>query len=718
VAVSTLDPEPEASPSTRHEKIPQQREKWGIGSFRFHFNLENFRPGRGFSLRRFSVAEAAVLLMMGILASRGLGVVRQVTFNAIFGTSVQASAYVAAFRLPDTLFNLVAGGTLIHAFVPIFVSYDKERSESEIWRLASLVFNIMFATLAALLVIGEFVAPTFVNRFLVPGFSPSEQALTITLTRIMLFQPLILGLSTVMSGVLSSRRQFALPALAIAVYNIGLIGGLICTLIFPSIGIYGPTFGVLAAAACHFGVQVPGLVKQKVRYFFVWDLKDPGLHAVLRLLIPSLLAVGVASIGSVIDISFTSFFRDKGSIAAINNAELLFALPFALLAQVVARAALPRMSLLALKQHYVHLRKMIIKVVGAGILLSIPAAIFLALFGKPVIHLLFQHGAFTRRSSSLVYYALVGYALILPARVADELLNRSFYALKDARTPLFMDIIGLGARVGLIVMLVRVLHGKYLLMSIPLAVGGAAALEAVLLGFLLLGRLRAKISADRGMRRLQRQREAVESEEQPGPSTVPVHFSNNGRQEPAIEPGAELLDAWKEESEAELPGEDGLPATAKLVESEPVAQEQGEVVSELQSPGTDSMPVETEVQTEAELPTQKLAEPQPETPSEEQQEVTLKLEPISPEEQQEKIDKLELVLPEKQEEPGDALIPDQSGSDRGQPEVVLEEAVPVKQKATKSVSKSTSSRKKRTAGKSGTGKGSKQKRSTRGKTAE
>jgi putative peptidoglycan lipid II flippase len=76
-------------------------------------------------------------------------------------------------------------------------------------------------------------------------------------------------------------------------------------------------------------------VKQKVRYFFVWDLKDPGLHAVLRLLIPSLLAVAVTSIGAVIDIAFTSFFRDKGSIAALNNAELLFALPVALLGQVV-----------------------------------------------------------------------------------------------------------------------------------------------------------------------------------------------------------------------------------------------------------------------------------------------------------------------------------------------------------------------------------------------
>jgi putative peptidoglycan lipid II flippase len=357
------------------------------------------------------------------------------------------------------------------------------------------------------------VAPAFDNRFLVPGFSPSEQALTTSLTRIMLVQPLILGLSTVMSGVLSSRRQFAMPALAIAVYNIGLIGGLICTLIFPSIGIYGPTFGVLAAAACHFAVQVPGLVKQKVRYFFVWDLKDPGLHAVLRLLIPSLLAVAVASIGAVIDIALTSFFRDKGSIAALNNAELLFALPVALLGQVVARAALPRLSLLALEHHYVHLRKLVIKVVGVAVLLSIPAAILLVVLGKPIIHLLFQHGAFTPRSSSLVYIALIGYAFILPGRVADELLNRSFYAIKDARTPLFIDIVALGARIGLVLMLIRLLHDKYLILSIPLAVGGAAALEAVLLGFLLLTRLGSKVKMDQGMQRLQREREDAENEE-------------------------------------------------------------------------------------------------------------------------------------------------------------------------------------------------------------
>ncbi len=685
-----------------NEKLSQNRGTWGVGSFRFHFNLENFRPGRDFSLRRFSVAEAAVLLMMGILASRGLGVIRQVTFNTIFGTGVQASAYIAAFRLPDTLFNLVAGGTLIHAFVPIFVSYDKERSESETWRLASLVFNIMFATLAALLLIAEFVAPTFVNRFLVPGFTPSEQALTTALTRIMLFQPLILGLSTVMSGVLSSKRQFALPALAIAVYNIGLIGGLICTLIFPSIGIYGPTFGVLAAAACHFVVQIPGLVKQKLRYFFVWDLKDPGLHAVLRLLIPSLIAVAIISIGSVIDISFTSFFRDKGSIAAINNAELLFALPFALLAQVVARAALPRMSLLATEHHYVHLRKMVIKVVGTALLLSIPAAIFLALFGKPVIHLLFQHGAFTRRSSSLVYIALIGYALILPARVADELLNRSFYALKDARTPLFMDIIALGARIGLIVMLVRLLHGKYLLLSIPLAVGGAAALEAVLLGFLLSARLHMKIRTDQGMQLPHSK--LVEPELEPEDSLL----NGNLVESQGENPGDRLLQT-EVGPEAEHLEDENLSTPAKLAEPEPIALESERAESELPSLITDTMPVEAEVQTELELSAEKLIEPKAEPELEdsqgEQQEATVILEPLS--------------SPEKQAEPEAALILDQSSDEQGQSEAALEpEVVLVEQKPAKPVKKPAPSAKKRTSSKSGTGKGKGQKRSTPGKPTE
>src|SRR5207244_6027537 len=140
--------------------------------------------------------------------------------------------------------------------------------------LTSLVFNVLLVTLTGLMLIAEFVAPAFVSHLLVPGYTPSEQNLTTSLTRIMLIQPLILGLGTVATAVLSSKRQFLLPALSIAVYNVGLIGGLLFSLALPGVGIYGPTYGVLVAALCQVLVQVPGLLKEGLRYSFLWDLKN------------------------------------------------------------------------------------------------------------------------------------------------------------------------------------------------------------------------------------------------------------------------------------------------------------------------------------------------------------------------------------------------------------------------------------------------------------
>lgn len=511
VAISTVGPQVDPqmnSPaaSSKETKFLRDQNYWGVGPFRFRFSLQSFRLRRDFSLQRFSIAEATLLLIMAYLSSKGLGVIRQTIFNAVFGTGPAANAYYAAFRLPDTLFNLVAGGILINAFVPVFLSYEKEHGQKETWRLTSLVFNVMLVTLTVLVVTGEFLAPTFVNKFLVPGYSPSEQALTTTLTRIMLLQPLILGVGTVVTGVLSSKRQFLLPALSLAIYNIGLIGGLLVTLAIPGIGIYGPTFGVLVAVALQLLVQIPALLKQGVRYTFTWDLKNPGLHQVLRLLIPSTIGVIVSSIALIVDTAFTSYLPDKASLAAQHNAQMIFDLPVALLALALGQAALPKMSALAMANHYVRLRQLLLKVVSGTILLSIPIAILLCLIGRPLIHLLFQHGAFTKHSSSLTDLALIGYCIGLPGSIATELQARGFYALKDARTPLFTKTFALLARVGLILLLLRLLAGKNIILAIPLAASGAAASEALLLLLLLSLRLRNRVKLDKGMQRLQRWR--------------------------------------------------------------------------------------------------------------------------------------------------------------------------------------------------------------------
>jgi putative peptidoglycan lipid II flippase len=503
-AAETAASQKTAIKATGEQDIPLFRKYRWLRIFRF--SLQNFRPGNDLALRRFSIMEAMALLITAYLASRGLGLVRQTLFNALFGTGPDATAYFAAVRVPDTLFDLVISGALSTALIPVFVSYRRNQGERAMWRLASLVLNYLLVFLAVVVVIGEFIAPAFVSHLLVPGYPAAEQAKVISLTRIMLLQPLILGIGTVATAILSSRRQFLLPALAIAVYNLGIIGGLLVSLAVPGVGIYGPTCGILAAAALQVLVLGFGLVREGVSYSLTWDIRNSGLWEALRMLGPNALSVTIASFAVVLDTAFISYYPDRNSLAAQHNAHLLFALPVTLVGLVIAQAALPYMSLQAAKARYFRLRQTILAVVGGSVLLSVPCALFLYLLGRPMIRILFQHGAFTHHATALTTLALIGYAVGLPGQVAEQLLAKSLYSLKDTFTPLCTNILMLAARVGLTLMFIRILSGKYLILAIPLALSIATTAEALLLALLLFNRLRKKIRLDRGWLRLQSRR--------------------------------------------------------------------------------------------------------------------------------------------------------------------------------------------------------------------
>jgi putative peptidoglycan lipid II flippase len=490
----------------------------------FRFRLTSFRLGRDLATRRFSLTEAAFLLILAYLTSKGLGVIRQMLFNALFGTGPQATAYYAAFTLPDTLFNLIAGGAFTYAFMPVFLSYEKEHGQKEVWRLASLVLNVLLVSLTLLVLVAEWFTPAFVNTLLVPGLPPTERTLTSTLTRIMLLHPLILGLGTVATAILNGKRQFLLPALAIAIYDLGLIGGLLVSLAIPEVGIYGPTYGLLVSGVCQVAVQLPGLRKQGARYIWLWDLHHPGLQQVVRLLLPNMLAVGIASAGTFLETSFASYLPDPASIAALRNASLLFNFPVTLVAQVVGQALLPHLTTYATHNRYVRMRQTLLKSVSGCVLLSVPATISLSVAGHPAIVLLFQHGAFNSHASTLTTTALIGYALGLPGVTASGLLILSFYALKDARTPLLTNIGTFVLRVSLLLLLLRVFRGDFAILAIPLAASVTGTAEALLLGLLLFSRLRSKVSMDKGLQRLHRRREYVKrrlaAAQQPDPEEV------------------------------------------------------------------------------------------------------------------------------------------------------------------------------------------------------
>jgi putative peptidoglycan lipid II flippase len=302
----------------------------------------------------------------------------------------------------------------------------------------------------------------------------------------------------------------------VAIYNIGLIGGLLVTLAVPKIGIYGPTYGVLVAALLQVGVQIPGLWKQGVRYSFVWNIRHPGLREVMRLLVPNALGVGVASIGFIMNTAFASYLPDKASLSAMHNANMLYQLPIALISQAIGQALLPYLVAQAAAGRFMRLRYTALKVMGASLALTIPAAILLAVLGGPLIRLLFQHGAFTKHSSSLTELALIGFVVGLPGTAAAELISRGFYALKDTKTPLFMDTLTLGVRYGLTLFLLNLLiNNKLIILAIPLSTSLAATFQAVLVAVILFWRLNRAVKNDKGLQRLQqrRMRKQVQAQE-------------------------------------------------------------------------------------------------------------------------------------------------------------------------------------------------------------
>jgi putative peptidoglycan lipid II flippase len=160
-------------------------------------------------------------------------------------------------------------------------------------------------------------------------------------------------------------------------------------------------------------------------------------------------------------------------------------LPIAFLGQTLGLIALPQMSRLAAENRFTRLRTVTLKVLGATVLIALPVAVLLYVAGKPAISLLLQHGAFTKHASSLTGLVLLGFAVGLPGRIADQLLMRSFYSIKNAVVPLITNVLTFALRVGVLVLLLRLLSSKHAILAIPLSVGAAETLEAGAL-FLLL----------------------------------------------------------------------------------------------------------------------------------------------------------------------------------------------------------------------------------------
>jgi putative peptidoglycan lipid II flippase len=378
--------------------------------------------------------------------SRLLGLGRQIIIGALFGTSGELDAYLAANRITETVFLVVAGGALGSAFIPTFADHLTKEDHAGAWRLLSAVINL--ALIAMIIVVGVIVllTPMLVRTVIAPGFDPSLRMLTVRLLRLMLITPIIFAVSGVVMSALNAHQHFLLPALAPSIYNLSIIGGAV--ILGPRLGVRGMAVGVVVGSALHLLVQVPQLLRYGARYIPVLGLRDPSVQQVGRLMGPRVLGTAVAQLNLVINNSLATRMGE-GAVSAINYAWMLMLLPQGIFAQAVGTAAFPTFAEQVARGEQGELRDTLSSTLRGIIFLSIPATVGLVALGHPLVSLLFERGAFEAASTKAVTWALAFFALGLVGHAGLEIVARAFYALHDTFTPVWVGGLAMGVNVTL-----------------------------------------------------------------------------------------------------------------------------------------------------------------------------------------------------------------------------------------------------------------------------
>ena len=407
----------------------------------------------GDDLRQPSVARSAGIVSLAIMASRVLGLVRDQVFAALFGARLQYDAFLTAFRIPNLLRDLFAEGALSAAFVTTFAQTIATKGEAEAFRLSNRIATALMLLLAAICALGWIVAPSIV-ALLAPGFFevPGKSELTIHLTRIMIPFLLFVALAAQAMGILNARRRFGIPALASAFFNIGSIAGglFLGYAVGPILGlspIEGMAYGTLLGGFLQFAVQWPSLRRAGFHFRPMLNFTDPGVRQILRLMGPAVIGVAAVQINVFVNSNFASSIIDpstgavgNGPVSWLNYAFRFVQFPIGVFGVAISTATLPIISGSIARQEVGEFRRTLAHSLALVFLLCIPSSVGLAVLGKPIVGLVFEHGKFTPFDTAQTASALAAYSVGLAGYAAIKVLAPAFYALDDARTPMLISL--------------------------------------------------------------------------------------------------------------------------------------------------------------------------------------------------------------------------------------------------------------------------------------
>lgn len=400
------------------------------------------------------VVKAAGVMVLATLASRILGQLRESAIATWFGQNATTDIYKAAFKLPDLMFYLIAGGALSAAFIPVFTQYIKEEREDEAWVVFSTVATFLALAMAVFVAAGEIFARPLV-ALLAPGFSAEPWKLDATahLTRIILPSQFCFMLGALLMATLYVRGKFLVPALGPIIYNLCIL--VLGALLHRRLGTAGLCWGVLLGAFTgNFLLQALFAARAGVRYRPMLRLRHPGVVKVGKLALPVILGLSLPQTFSFINTMFASLLAG-GTITALDNANKLMQIPLGIFGQAISIAVFPAMSMLAARGEMDGFRRTFMQGTRAMWFITLPISLLMIVVAPEFVSLILGWGKFTAENTRITAIALGVYSAGLFAFSCQSILNRAFFALHDTLAPMIIGTLTTVIFVGLNFLLIR-----------------------------------------------------------------------------------------------------------------------------------------------------------------------------------------------------------------------------------------------------------------------
>lgn len=419
---------------------------------------------------------SAGILGIGNIASRLIGLAREAVISGFFGASGELDAFRLASRVPTMIYDLLVGGMLSAALVPVFSEYTRPDRRGELARVASAVLSLIALAMSLIVLLVELFAGPLAG--LLSDFAnPEYERVLRDCLRIIAPAVLLFGLTGGATGLLFALRRFDYTAVSGAVFNLGIV--ILTPLLVSRFGIYVLPLGIAMGSLLQLAVVGWGARDLALRFSTAW--RHPAVRRIGRLYLPIALGLIVTQIQIIVDGRWASAAGAQ-SVSWMGFATNLIQLPLGLIPVAISLAALPTLSQRAAEGDWDGFRSIFGRGMRLVLVLLLPAAVGLWALAEPIIRLLFEHGNFVDADTVMTARALRFYLIGLPFAGVDFLLNYTFYARQNTRTPATVGVIS----IGFYFLTALLLKGPLGFLGLVLADSAKQAAHAVIMTALLL----------------------------------------------------------------------------------------------------------------------------------------------------------------------------------------------------------------------------------------